>query len=339
MNTAGIIGHKRQIDHLNNLIKNQNIPHTVLFTGPSGIGKKSIAQKFISTFFCKNDNSPCLSCPVCSQIKQGTFPDYIEIAPNEKGIIPIGNEEKLEPGSVRWLIGRLTKRSLFGKTGVVIDGVDRITEEGQNALLKTTEEPSLEAYFILVSSNRAKILPTILSRCSEIRFHPLTDNEIRQILKIKNLPLHDSELVTYLSGGSVETASILAEGETLDEILSVCGRISSYWKSSAIFNVDLTPLQKKIGHTKLLDIIITLFRRNLLFNIKHDDPVPPSLKEIFIDNSEFISYLIKIFLALKKSESQNINIKHALKGMIYAFNSEDTKNIPLTHYYGAQSGG
>jgi DNA polymerase III delta prime subunit len=329
MNIEGLTGHKQQIKNLNYLLKNENIPHAILFTGQSGIGKKTIGKRFLNSLLCKNENPPCLSCPVCSQIKHGTFPDYIEIEPNDKGIIPIGNQDKLEPGSVRWLIDRLTKKSIFGKTGILIDGVDRITEEGQNALLKTTEEPSLDAYFIMISSNRAKILPTILSRCSEIRFHPLSDNEIRQLIKNSNLSLQNSELVTYMSGGSIETASILSDANILNEILSVCGKISSYWKSSDILDADITPLQKKIGHSKLLDIIINLLRRNLMTNIKREDAVPPSLKEIFIDNSEFISYLIKIFLALKKSESQNINLKHALKGMIYAFNSSRTLNLPL----------
>jgi hypothetical protein len=339
MNAEGITGHKKQINNLQYLINKKSIPHTILFSGPSGIGKKIIARRFINALICKNENPPCLSCPVCNQIKQGTFPDFIEITQNEKGIIPIGNEEKREPGSVRWLIDRLTKKSIFGKTGIIIDGVDRITEEGQNALLKTTEEPSLDAHFILISANKAKILPTILSRCSEMRFYPLSNDDIKQLPIMKNLPETDSELITKIAAGSIETALILSEGDTLDEILCICGKISSYSKSKAIFDADLLPLQKKIGHNILMDIIINIYRQNLLMNIKNENNINPELGDIFIDDTRFLSYLIKIFLALKKGESQNINLRHALKGMLYAFNTGKAVNIPFMKYDNILSGG
>lgn len=322
MNKQGITGHIKQIKNLETLLNKKKLPGALLFSGPSGIGKKIIAKRFLSSLYCEKENPPCLSCRICGQISSGTHPDFIEIAPNERGIIPIGGEEKQEPGTVRWLIDRLSKKSLYGRTGIILDGVDRITEEGQNALLKTIEEPSLEACFVLISSNRAKILPTILSRCLEIKFSPLSDKEIRQLLGTESAKGAESDLITGMAGGSMETAAILSEGSALDDILSILREIASFAKSSSAFNGDISALQKKTGFVKLLDIIINFYRLNLLSNIKKNNGIYTVFKDIFIGDSQFIINLIKIFLALKKSESQNINTRYALKGMLYSLSAE-----------------
>lgn len=333
MNTDGISGHRKEIENLEYFIQKNSIPNSILFTGISGIGKRMIAKRFVKALFCEDINGPCLICKTCIQIRHGSFPDLIEIGPNEKGVIPIGKEERLEPGTVRWLIDKLTKKSIYGRTAVIIDSFDRITEEGQNALLKTTEEPSLDAYFILISSNRARILPTILSRCSELRFNPLSDNEISEIFKIQNIETKDADLIASISGGSFETAMILSDEKILDEIIRICGEISSFKTSKDLFDTDLSPLQKEIGLQKTLDIIISIFRLNLMAIINNKMPENPFFRKLFIDDIDFLKHIIKILLAMKKGESQNINIKHSLKGMLYSFKLNDIKDIPLLNSY------
>ena len=122
MNTAGIIGHERQLRVLSLLVKNKNTPHSMLFSGKSGIGKRLIARRFLAALFCTAGNPPCGSCPSCLQAgRAATHPDIIELAPDEKGSITIGDVDRSEPGTVRWLISRLSKKSVSGKYGVLID--------------------------------------------------------------------------------------------------------------------------------------------------------------------------------------------------------------------------
>src|SRR5208337_5161192 len=133
MNTTGIIGHTRQLDILNLLFWNETIPHTMLFTGMTGIGKKLVARRFLTALFCAAEEPPCMKCPACLQAAGKTLPDIIELTPDDKETIPIGDTDRSEEGSVRWLIDRLSKKSLSGKFGVLIDRAESISIPGQNA--------------------------------------------------------------------------------------------------------------------------------------------------------------------------------------------------------------
>ncbi len=324
MNVEGIKGHKRQIRNLEFLLHNGKIPQAILFSGSSGIGKRLLAKRFLNAIFCKNSNPPCLSCSICKQIAHDTFPDLIEIRPNEKGIIPIGSEENSEIGTVRWLINRLSAKSISGKTGVLIDGIDRITEEGQNALLKTIEEPSPGTCFILISSNRSNLLQTILSRCSEIRYFPLSDPDVKEIMirnHIIDPSVIDYDMIAKISGGSVEIAQIIADSNIFSKIIEICKSISSFLIEDKIFDADIGFSQNKIKTELFLDIIINIYRQNLIMIIKQNKTNDMLSKDIFIYDKKKVMGLLKILILLKRSGSQNLNIKYAFKGMLYSFSA------------------
>lgn len=317
MNFSNIAGHKQQLNRLELLYSNNKIPQTMLFTGHSGIGKKLIALRFLSALFCKSDNPPCLTCPECCRIKNRVHPDFIELAPNEKGAIPIGSEEKKEPGSVRWLIDRLSRKSFGGIRCVMIDGIDNISEEGQNALLKTIEEPGSDTHIILITPGRANVLPTIISRCFEIKFNPLGDDDIRLVLAQQSIPENDINFAAPVSGGSPAVALLLSDIQTRDNILEICREISEFIRSSAIFNISLDKIQKSIGPDLLADALINIYRHNLLYIINEGQNPPPDFKDIFLSDMQKIITVLKILLALKRSQSHNVNTRIALKGMLY----------------------
>lgn len=330
MNTEGITGHQRQIKILNSLLFNEKIPQVMLFTGIAGIGKSLVARRFISALFCSDANSPCLQCPVCKQIANETFPDFIEVQPNEKGIIPIGNEENFERGSVRWLIHRLSAKPVSGKFGVIVNGVEKVTEEGQNALLKTIEEPSPGTCFILVTSNRNNLLPTILSRCTEVRFFPLPDNYVRDIISKNNNSFEETDLldlIVNISGGSLENAGILMDTDQFNKIIAVCRAISALLRGDDILELDFGSIRNKIKDDLWLDIIINIYRLNLLTIIKHQKMVFPELEGIFINDESRINNVLKALAVVKKTGSYNLNIKYAIKGLLYA--GTDLSNNPF----------
>ena len=320
MNTEGIKGHHRQIKILEFLLKNKTIPQVILFSGMSGIGKRLLANRFLNALFCTEDNSPCLNCPACRQIALETFPDYIEIHPNEKGIIPIGNEETPEKGSIRWLIERLSSRSISGTKGILIDGLDRITEEGQNALLKTIEEPTQGTYFILISSNRSNLLPTILSRCTEIKYFSLSDRDVKEIL-LRNNPTGnmnvDTDLILSLSGGSLEIAYYITNNDIFNSVIELCQAITSFFSKGKYLDIDPILTANKIGIELLFDIVINIFRQNLLAILK-EEKIHPFLENIYIDDKIKVMNIIRKMLLLKKGISRNLNIKYALKSMLYS---------------------
>jgi len=318
MNLEGIKGHQRQIRNLEFLLKSDKIPQAILFTGISGIGKKLIAKRFLKALFCKDINPPCLSCSICKQIGHETFPDVIEIYPNEKGTIPIGGEDTRETGSVRWLIDRLAAKSISGKMGILIDGVDRISEEGQNALLKMIEEPSQGTSFLLITSNRNNLLQTILSRSSEIRFFPLPEADVKDILNKKDVSANNFDLVTKISGGSVEVAEVVADHDLFSKIIEVCKSLSLFIAENKMLDVDDWKIQNRIKIELLLDIMINIFRQNLLILIRQEKNVFNELKDCFINDEGKVLNLLKNLVLLKKSEAYNINFKYAVKGQLYS---------------------
>lgn len=336
LNVSGIVGHHTQINRLSQLIDKGAIPQTLLFSGISGIGKCKIAKVFLTSLFCKNEDSPCSNCSPCNQILAGTFPDFIEIHPNERGIIPIGSEAKREYGSIRWLIDRLSKKSITDTYVALIDGVDRISVEGQNALLKTIEEPSENKYILLISSNRSKILPTILSRCFDLKFYPLDENSIGTLLIEKGLSEPEAAFTAKLSGGSPEIAYALMNKELMDKILTLCTEISLFLKGKESLDINLTEIQKIIDIDRFIDISLNIYRLIMLMacDAVYQKDLPhyqrdTLLDTIYLDDIPKLQAIIKIFLALKRGRSYNLNIKNSMKGMLYSLKHSHALQVPL----------
>jgi len=326
MNTTGIIGHERQLRVLSLLLRNGNTPHSMLFSGKSGIGKKLIARRFLAALSCGAGDPPCGACPSCLQAAGGSHPDIIELLPDDKGSIPIGDADRSEPGTVRWLIERLSKKSVSGRYGVLIDGADTIRVEGQNALLKTIEEPQAGTHIIIITSNKSLILPTILSRSLDLSFSPLGADEVREVLAAAGTAVEPG-LAAALSGGSLETALALSDEAVLAGVREVCGEITSYLTRGENLRLDLAALQKKIGMDQLLSVLLTVYRALLLPGMG-GEPAHPFLAEYDVPDRQKLKQLIKILLALRKGLANNLNIRNALKGMLYAIDGMDGYGLP-----------
>ncbi len=328
MNTSGIIGHTRQLKLLDLLQAGGKIPQTMLFSGRPGTGKRIVARRFLTALFCSADDPPCLRCPSCLQAAGGTHPDIIEMGPDEKGAIPIGTADKSEPGSVRWLIDRLSKKSISGTYGVIIDGAESISSAGQNALLKTIEEPQAGAHIILITAGRSLILPTILSRSMYIPFNPLEAEDVRSFLALsKTAGTADPDLVAELCGGSLEAALLLAREDILEGIAAICREISAYLASGESLALDIAPLQKKIGVDLLLSLLVNIYRSLFLSALSGTAP-HPFLAGFAVDDRQKSVKIIKILLALRKGLSNNLNIRNALKGLLYSIDDIDGFGLP-----------
>jgi len=321
MNQNGIIGHDRELKNLLSLKNGQGMPHSVLFTGQRGIGKRLIAERFISSFLCGDADSPCGECSICRQVLFGVFPDLIILERDEKGKIPVGNKDKLMPGSVRWLIDRLCRASSTGSYSVIIDGVDTISETGQNALLKTIEEPYSQAHIYLIAENRTGILPTIISRCIEIPFQPLKDNDLLQILQMKGITASQTGLFVAISGGSADIAIKLHEENVFGEIENICRSISGFVKNSNSEMFKYTDIKIVPGNEFLLTVLINLYSLMVRDDFKF---IPGS---IAVSREQAVK-IVRILLALKKGLGNNLNVKNILKGFMYSFREIESYGFP-----------
>ncbi len=168
----GIVGHNKQKELLLRFLKNDSLPHALLFCGPEKVGKRTIAFRLANLLICENSTA-CGKCGGCVEMEKGLHPDFFFVSP-EDGLIKIEQINELIKG--------LSLKSSGGKTKVaIIDEAHLINYEAQNALLKTLEEPQGKTVIILVTSHPSILLPTILSRSFKLRFSFVSNEEIKKV--------------------------------------------------------------------------------------------------------------------------------------------------------------
>lgn len=166
MNFDGLIGQDRVKMTLSEIVISGKISHAYLFSGPSGVGKKSFARAFAGSIMCPNsvEGNRCGACECCILLDNDTNPDYEVIRP-AKGKHSIGVE------AVREMQEDSIKAPVFGTRKVyVLDGAEKMTEQAQNAFLKILEEPPPYVLIFLLCDNTSAILDTVKSRVMRIDF-------------------------------------------------------------------------------------------------------------------------------------------------------------------------
>jgi DNA polymerase-3 subunit delta' len=195
-----IIGHQKIIEFLNKSIENDRLAHAYLFVGPEHIGKKTAAMEFIKALQCNNIGKPssrasslpgkknlglefCGQCQSCREINKSAQPDVSIIEPEIIENKGKKREQEINIGQIRELQHQLSLFSFGGKYKIaVINKAERMSREAANALLKTLEEPTRKTIIILISSAPQMLLPTIVSRCLQIKFLLVKREDIRQAL-------------------------------------------------------------------------------------------------------------------------------------------------------------
>ena len=187
------LGNQLAQKHLSNLRSSNNVPQALLFSEPEGVGKATLAKAFAKAIL---------------QSTKQDHPDLSILTPEGKSLThPIEN--------IRTLIDDLALPPYEATRKIVlIEDAERMLPYAANALLKILEEPPVYGHLILTSSHPDKLLPTILSRCTEIPFQPLSKADILTYLSSHSNRTDLDQLAT-LSQGSLSRAQKLLEG-TLD---------------------------------------------------------------------------------------------------------------------------
>ncbi len=188
---------------------------TFMFTGPIGSGRHAFAEEFAKALMCSEPgpDGACGKCDCCKYFGAGTTPDIMRVyKPSETKNVKVSFiKESVVPEAVL--------RPQFSKTKVFILDLDYLGTESQNALLKSLEEPPAHVVFILLSSNRDMVLDTVISRATEIKLEPYTNDEIIEIVK-KNVPDCPAQTLTIAAAncGGVpgKAIEIAKQGEDTD---------------------------------------------------------------------------------------------------------------------------
>ena len=205
-----IRGQQQAIGLLTTLLRKGHIPHALVFTGIDGIGKQTTAQAFAMACNCEDpqpfsasssETSPaartnaCGQCRSCRRILSDNHPDILHFRPS-------GNMIRI--AVIRDLIQQLTIKPFEqGKRVVIIAGSDTMNMEASNALLKVLEEPPENTLLILTARQTADLLPTIVSRCQQIRFSPLPRDVLIGLLTADDaLTMEEARAAAALAEGS-----------------------------------------------------------------------------------------------------------------------------------------
>jgi DNA polymerase-3 subunit gamma/tau len=172
-----VVGQSHITTTLRNAIKNQQLAHAFLFCGPRGVGKTTCARILAKTINCEQptkDGEACDKCQSCTSFNDGASMNYFELDAASNNSVD----------NIRDLVDQVRFVPQTGRYKVyVIDEVHMLSFSAFNAFLKTLEEPPPYAIFILATTEKHKILPTILSRCQIFDFKRITTNDTVQHLE------------------------------------------------------------------------------------------------------------------------------------------------------------
>jgi len=187
-----VVGHSAAKSSLQRAVEQGNVNHSYLFTGPSAVGKFIVARAFAAALLCPENG--CGECNTCRRVIAEKHPDVTVVRPAGKNI-PVEKIRGIRLDAFHKPIESDTK--VF-----IIKNAERMWEEGASTLLKVLEEPPGNVVFILVTANPGALLPTILSRCQEIRFTCIPSDELKEhLLSTRDISPDRADLVVRLTGG------------------------------------------------------------------------------------------------------------------------------------------
>ena len=174
MGFESLLGNERLKSNLIQSLKKKHISHFYLISGPEGSGKHTLAKLLSAAILCQGAGKPCLKCGPCRKLMEGNHPDFITV-------------EDPEHKNVAVRIVRQFREDVFIRPNESDYKIYLFPQdlgiEGQNALLKSLEEPPKYGVFILLTDNPEKLLPTVRSRCTELKMQALPEEILRRELK------------------------------------------------------------------------------------------------------------------------------------------------------------
>lgn len=253
-NFVSLVGQDCIAVTLKNSIKRDQLAHAYLFCGPRGVGKTSTARIFAKTINCENPDEnlePCGECESCKSFAQGRSYCIHEMDAASNNSVD----------DIRLLTEKVMIPPQIGKYSVyIIDEVHMLSPSAFNAFLKTLEEPPAHAIFILATTEKHKILPTILSRCQTYDFNRISIEDI-----VKNLSNIAKQESVTIDSDSLHVIAQKADGAMrdaltlFDQTVAFCGTDVKYADVVKNLNVldydyyfNITECALAMSHSKAL---------------------------------------------------------------------------------------
>ena len=309
MSFKDIKGEGSAISFLKNTASSGRVASAYIFLGPSGCGKKLAAVNFAKLLNCSApvENEPCEKCGSCIKINSMAHPDVLVLEKEEKKaefgidvVFEAIRSVSLKPYEAR-------------KKVYILDDADLMSEEAQNAVLKTLEEPPQDSVLVLMVEDIQTIPATIKSRSQTVKFFPMPSTDIEKILKDDHsVNAKDAEILARLSLGSI--------GRALDNskngFLEKRARVIDGLRNKKIFNTDFEKMKRE-DFAGYLDIMLSWYRDLLvtkayagkdvdILNIDKVDDVKREAKRL---SFEYLDNAVNVVADAKEHLDRNANPK------------------------------
>ena len=208
MDFGQFLGNDTLKARLSAAIDAQRLTHCYLLSGPKGSGKHTLAQLLMAAMECTADQRPCGCCSQCRKVLQGIHPDITVVDDANRKTIPV--ERIRQVCSDAYIRPNEGRRKIY-----LLPRAQDLGLPGQNALLKVLEEPPEAVTFLLLCENADRLLPTIRSRCVELKLAPLPEALLLQALQARypGCPPADLQAACRRSGGFLGQAQALLEDQ------------------------------------------------------------------------------------------------------------------------------
>lgn len=227
--------------------KQGRLSHCYLLAGPEGSGKHTLARLVAAAAQCEGDAPPCGVCLPCRKVLAGVHPDV--------SVVDDAAHKQLPAELIRAARAGVFIRPNEGRRKILIfPRAQDMNATGQNALLKLLEEPPAYAMFLLLADAAEKLLPTIRSRCAELRLSPLPDGLLRAELarRFPDAPPDRIEAALSGCGGFLGRAAAILEAEPLPQTPLFA---KAYGEGDTLGLLSLFCSMEKLNRDRLLPII------------------------------------------------------------------------------------
>lgn len=312
---------------ISNALKNNRLSHSYLFSGPKGSGKKQTAFLIAQSLVCQNKTNEfaCECCSSCLRIKENNYADlvYVDCKDNNIKIKDVENlKDKFDK----------TALEAAGKKIFIIKNCENLTSKAANSLLKFIEEPSSNLTGIFLTNQIDNVLPTIISRCQNLNFRPLNNNDYYKIAQQKNYRQLICHLISKMVH-SVEEVEQLAQNKSFDfalnAFLNFIDDFSDNNIEAVIFLQDAFSKQKKDDDKTLRNAINyfleigIIFWQDCLTNYQsNDEEYSQLLSKARNFSVSSLANFIKIFSQCKDNLFRSANCLLCIDQLLYKLKQE-----------------
>lgn len=330
--TGHIRDQQQPVRILSAILRAGKVPHAMLFTGIEGIGKTTVARMFAMACNCAGKAVPvatdagsasktlsvpkgsslplgaCGCCRSCRKIQGGSHPDVIRVEPSGQFI---------RIAQIRQLLSTLAMKPYEAKLRVVIiSDAHAMNPEAGNALLKILEEPPDRTILIITACGTAELLPTVVSRCQQIRFNPLSRTSLAQMLvERENVSPEKAQVLAAMADGSLSRAVALCRQNWIERRNGLVNAIHFFRPNpaarppvSVLLAIASRLVEKKQTAFDTLEILKTLYRDIAVSRFHHGRMINEDLSDSIFHAAKYANET-DIFIKLAAIETARKRIR------------------------------